>query len=196
MNALARLVDRITPWLVEVGSWVLGGLLALNLVVISALITVGPVDRAVLIAVTALACALPLDVAGIILLRLIKDVQEIQLDDVTLTAFQEAHFPNIEAYFPAPRARGVVARRRGRITLAYALPIAVLSIALTLTGLVAGLWHMAAWAGEVFIGTVVLCAVLLVIVIAHSLPPESEAEKRLKLEHQKQRTSRRLENVK
>jgi hypothetical protein len=193
MNGLARLVEQITPWLVEVGSWILGGLIALNLVVIAALITVGPVDAAVLIAVTAFACALPLDVAGIVLLRLIKDVQDIRIDDLTLQAFQDARFPNIEAYFPPPGERESLSKRRARIALAYALAIAALTVALTLTGIVAALWHMAPWVAEVFSATVALSAVLLVVVFAHSLPPESEAEKELKRRYREQRNRQRLE---
>jgi hypothetical protein len=59
-KALGDLLERITPWLFEVGSWIFGGLVAFNLVLVSALLTVGPVDRAILISITAFACALPL----------------------------------------------------------------------------------------------------------------------------------------
>ena len=71
-RGLRNVAERLTPWLVDVGSWIFGGLTAVNLVVISALITVGPVDAAIRTASAALAAALPLNVAGIILLRLIK----------------------------------------------------------------------------------------------------------------------------
>jgi len=177
LNGLARLVEWLTPWLVAVGSWIFGGLLALNLVLVASLITVGPVDRAVLIAVIAFACALPFDVAGIVLLRLTKDFQDIRVDELALKAFQEARFPGIEAYFPPARERESFSRRRARIALAYALVIAALSAALTLAGLVASLWHMAPWVGEVFLATVALSALVLVAVVAHSMPPQSEAEK-------------------
>jgi hypothetical protein len=187
MKGLAGLVERITPWLVEVGSWIFGGLIALNLVVIAALITVGPVDAAVLIAVTAFACALPLDVAGIVLLRLIKDAQAIHLDEVALQAFQDAHFPNIETYFPPERERESLAKRRARVALGYALAIAALSITLTLTGIMAALWHMAPWVAEAFTATVALSTILLLVILAHSLPPESEAEKKLKRQLREQR---------
>ncbi len=180
MRGLAGLLDRITPWLVEVGSWVFGGLLALNLVVIAALITVGPADAAVLVGVVAFACALPLDVTGLLLLRLIKDVRDVPIDDLTLQAFREAQFPNIEAYFPARRDREAVNQRRSRVILGYTVVIGTLSSTLTLTGLTASLWHMARWVAELFIATTALSAVLLVASMAHSLPPESEAEKELK----------------
>jgi hypothetical protein len=58
--------------------------------------------------------------------------------------------------------------------------IGTLSSTLTLTGLTASLWHMARWVAELFIATTALSAVLLVASMAHSLPPESEAEKELK----------------
>ena len=180
LNALARLVEWITPWLVEVGSWAFGGLIALNLVVIAALITVGPVDAAVLISVVAFACALPLDVAGIVLLRLIKDAHDIHIDALTLKAFKEARFPHIEAYFPPRRYRGDFTKRRARIALAYALAIAGLSAGLTLAGILASLWHMAPWVAEVFAATVVLSGLVLMAVVVHSLPPLSEAEKELR----------------
>src|ERR1041384_8067946 len=135
MQGLIGLVERITPWLVEVGSWVFGGLIALNLVVIAALITVGPVDRAVVIAVAALALALPLDVTGIVLLRLIKDVADVRIDELTLDAFREVRFPHIDAYFPSPHERASLAKRRARIVLAYAAAAAALSVTLTLAGI-------------------------------------------------------------
>jgi hypothetical protein len=193
MKGVAGLVERITPWLVEVGSWILGGLIALNLVIIAALVTVGPADPAIRIAVTAFACALPLDVVGIVLLRLIKDWQDFRIDELTLQAFQEAHFPDIAAYFPPARERESLARRRARIALAYALGIAAASVALTLVGMAAALWHMAPWIAETFAATIALSAILLIVVIAHALPPETAAEKALKRRYWQQRTEERLE---
>ena len=96
-RGLRNLAERITPWLVDVGSWVFGGLIAVNLVVISALVTVGPIDEAIRTSTAALAAALPLNVAGIVLLRLIKDINDVGLDDLTLREFQDAAFPDIDA---------------------------------------------------------------------------------------------------
>ncbi len=92
IKGLSRLLERIAPWLADVGTWVFGGLIALNLVVIAALLTVGPVDRAVLVATAAFACALPLEVAGMMLLRLGKDMDDIRLEETTLRSFEEARF--------------------------------------------------------------------------------------------------------
>jgi len=178
-SALARLLDRTTPWLVEVGTWVFGGLMALNLVVIAALITVGPVDAAVLISAAAFACALPLEVAGMIVLRLGKDAGDIRLESLALRSFQDARFPDIEAYFPPARERGGVAKRRARLTLGYALAIAMLSTLLTLVGVLASLWHMAPWVAEAAFGALVVSGLLLLALFIHAMPRRSEAEKRL-----------------
>jgi len=67
-RGLRNLAEKTSPWLTDVGSWIFGGLTAVNLVVISALITVGPVDAAIRTSTAALTAALPLNVAGIILL--------------------------------------------------------------------------------------------------------------------------------
>lgn len=179
-KGLRTLADKTTPWLIDVGSWMFGGLTAVNLVVISALLTVGPVDAAIRTSTAALAAALPLNVAGIILLRLIKDVKEVGLDDLTLRAFQDAGFPDIDAYFPAPRKRASQHARRSRIALAYALVFATLSGALTLTGIDAALWHMGRWIALILVFAVIFSGAVVMAAFAHGMPPVSDAEKALR----------------
>ena len=179
-EGLRNLVAKVTPWLIDVGSWIFGGLTAINLVVMSALITVGPVATAIEISTAALAAALPLNVAGILLLRLIKDLKEVGIDGLTRQAFQDAGFRHIDAYFPAPRERAIQHARRSRVALLYSTGIAALSIALTVTGIAAALWHLGKWIALVLVSSLVLSAALVTIAIAHGLPPESDAEKRLK----------------
>jgi len=181
LDAIRRLLDRTTPWLSEIGSWVFGGLVAVNLVVISALLTVGPVDAAVRISVTLFACAFPLEVAGIVVLRLTKDLMDFGVDDLALQAFKESDFPEIDAYFPPAPERAALLKRRSGLALRYSLGIAVLSMALTLGGMVAALWHMAWWIGSVLLVMVVLSAGLVLLVFAHAQPPASAREKELKL---------------
>ena len=179
-DAIRRLLDRTTPWLSEIGSWIFGGLLAVNLVVISALLTVGPVDAAVRISITLFACAFPLDVAGIVVLRLTKDLMDVGLDDLALQAFKESGFPEIDAYFPPGPERAALLKRRSGLALRYSLGIAVLSVALTLGGVVAALWHMAWWIGSVLLVMVALSAGLVLVAFAHAQPPDSAWEKALK----------------
>ena len=147
---------------------------------ISSLLTVGPVDAAVRISVTAFACALPMSVAGIIVLRLTKDLGDFGVDDLALQAFKESGFPDIDAYFPPSGDRAAVLKRRASLALRYALAIAATSAGLTLAGLVAALWHMAWWIGTVLLVMAALGAGLVLVVFAHAQPPESTWEKTLK----------------
>ncbi|MGH9140661.1 MAG: hypothetical protein ACRD2I_05910 [Vicinamibacterales bacterium] len=168
VKGLANLVEKITPWLFTVGSWMFGGLIAVGMVMISTLLTVGPVDRAVRWSIAAFACALPLNVAGIFLLRLFMDMNEIALDDVTLQAFKDAEFPDIETYFPAPQEKETLRKRRSRVALIYSMGIGALSIVLSLTGLVAALWHMAWWIGLLLLTMTLISTALVMAVMARS----------------------------
>ena len=42
MKALGTFGEKIKPWLFAFGNWIFGGLIAFNLIVVGALITVGP----------------------------------------------------------------------------------------------------------------------------------------------------------
>jgi hypothetical protein len=46
--------------------------------------------------------------------------------------------------------------------------------------LVAALWHLAWWLGVTMLVKVILSAVLVMVILAQSLPPETQAEKELK----------------
>jgi len=180
LDAIGRLLDRTAPWLSEIGSWIFGGLVAVNLVIISSLLTVGPVDAAVRISVTVCACALPMSVAGIVVLRLTKDLTDFGVDDLALQAFKESGFPEIEAYFPTAPERAELLKRQAGVALRYSLAIAALSAALTFAGLVAALWHMAWWIGSVLFVMVALSVGLVLVVFAQAQPPEPAWEKALK----------------
>ena|SRR5437879_142802 len=84
---LVKLLERLTPWLLDLGNWIFGALIAFNLLVLGALLTIGPVDTAVLIATAAFALALPPDVAGFLLLRLAADMKSVDLEQVATQAF-------------------------------------------------------------------------------------------------------------
>jgi len=45
LKAAAKLVENITPWLVEFGSWLFGGLIAFNLLVMATSCPSGQVSR-------------------------------------------------------------------------------------------------------------------------------------------------------
>jgi hypothetical protein len=185
------LAARTAPWLFDVGGWVFGGLLALTLVLVSALVTVGPVDDAILVSIAAFGCALPLEVAGICLVRLVKDVRDVGIDDLTLQSFKDAGFPDIETYFPPAAEREAQRAKRSAVVLRYSLAIAVATIALTAIGLVAALWYMAWWVGVAAMAVSLLSAALVVTAIVRSQGAASPAEEELRRRYAESRNPRK-----
>src|SRR5947209_5519003 len=92
-KAVEKLFESFTPWIVEFGSWIFGGLIAFTLLVMASLLTVGPVDPAIKIATAAFALALPLNVTGLFLLRLVQDLKQVGFEEEVAQAFQEISFP-------------------------------------------------------------------------------------------------------
>lgn len=173
-TAYGSLIESITPWLVEVGNWIFAGLIAFILVVLGSLLTVGPVDRAIRISTAAFALALPLELAGLCLLRLAQDTQRIGLENEWARAIQGAGFPVGELSAPATLASRQ--KRRTRVILLYSLGILVLSVLLTLTGLVAALWHMAWWIAVIFLAMAVISLGIVIAALVTSGPRTSPAE--------------------
>lgn len=146
---LGAVLERITPWLLDLGNWIFGGLIALNLLILGSLITIGPVDTAVVIATAALALALPPDVAGFLLLRLAADMKSVDLEEVATSAFVQAGFT------PEDQTAGAnsqaAEKRRARVVLLYSYCLLALTVLLTLVGITAALWHMAWWIAALFV---------------------------------------------
>jgi hypothetical protein len=175
MSALGKMVDRISPWLTEFGSWIFGGLIAFILLVLPALITIGPADTASIVATVAFALALPLDLAGLIVLRLVQDLHRIGFAGELAQAFQEAGFPTGEqATEPAVAAYQL---RRTEITLLYALGVLALSVLLIFAGLVAALWHVQWWIAAAFSAMIVISAGVVVLALAILRTPETPASR-------------------
>ncbi len=150
---LGRLIEAVTPWLLDLGTWIFGALTAFNLVILGALLTVGPIDGAVKISTAAFALALPSDVAGFLLLRLIADMSKVGLAEVATKAFVDVGF-SVEGAAQPDEA----ARRRVALRFSYAL--LALSVLLTVVGVTSALWHMAWWIGVGFVAMVVLTQAL------------------------------------
>jgi hypothetical protein len=179
MQALGNVVARLSPWLFAFGSWIFGGLIGFNLLLIGSLITVGPTNPAILVSMAAFAAALPLNFAGLLLLKLVQEMKDVHIDEEMFRAFKDAGFP-IELYVPADQERASLYKRRTDTALSYSIGIMAFSITLTLIGMVSVLWYMAWWIGVIFLVMAILSQVLVVLVIARSLPPESQAEKDMK----------------
>jgi hypothetical protein len=179
MKAVGKLVERITPWLLDFGSWIFGGLIAFNSLVVAALITVGPVDPAITVSTAAFALALPLELAGLLLLRLDQDLKHVGFEEEVAQAFQEVG-PNVREQVASRTALELWPKRRTRIVLLYALWILALSVVLTLTGMAAALWHMAWWIGVVFFAMVLISQGMVIVALVTSQPPDSQEEQERK----------------
>lgn len=186
----STLVEQFKPWLFEFGNWIFGGLIAFCLIIIGSILTVGPINGAVVISIAIFACALPLNVTGLFLLKLIRDMNDVSIDDVLRQAFLDAKIPNIEAYLPAAGQKEELYKKRTNIGLRYLIMLATLSTFLTVFGMVAALWYMAWWVGVLFFVMVIVSLVLVFNVFSRWMPPESEAERELKQRYREQRSTR------
>jgi len=161
---LVKLVERIAPWLLDLGNWIFGALIAFDLLILSALLTVGPVDTSVLIATAAIALALPPDIAGFLLLRLAADMKSVDLEQVATEAFVEVGF---EVKDRAPvEGPDDAEQRRARVVLRYSYALLALTVVLTFIGVTAALWHMAWWIGAAFVGMAVASQAVFFVAVA------------------------------
>ena len=173
VTAFGKFVRQFTPWLLEVGSWIFGGLIAFNLIVMAALITVGPVDRAVRVATAAFAFSLPLDITGLYLLRLLQDLTQGSLEEGLAQNFQDAGFP---IDIPAPTTLEAAREKRTRIMLGYSIGMLAPSALLTVVGMIGTMWHMAWWIGIGFFAMVFIGLVIVNQAIVSARPPASREE--------------------
>ncbi|HET9780680.1 MAG TPA: hypothetical protein VFR33_02790 [Candidatus Dormibacteraeota bacterium] len=148
--ALGRLFDAIAPWLFELGNWIFGGLIAVSLIVLGALLTVGPVDTAIKVATAAFALALPLDVAGFVILRLFADMIKESIGNLGIKAFVEAGFSVQEG------STAIAESKLRTVALRYSYSVLSVTLLLTVVGLAAALWHMAWWIGLGFAAMVLV----------------------------------------
>ena len=179
-KGLGQLVERISPWLLDFGSWIFGALIAFNLLMLASLLTVGPVDAAAVVATAAIALALPPTVAGFFLLRLLEDMKKARLEDLAAEAFQEVGF-SVDPV-KSPDDLESIARKRTRIVLIYSYSILAWSVLLTVIGISAALWHMAWWVSVTF-AVMTLASQGLVIGAMASWPSRARAWSKAPAEH-------------
>jgi MFS family permease len=177
VQAYNSLLERISPWLFEVGSWIFGGLIAFTVLIIAALLPVRPVDLPVEIATVVFALALPLNVTGLVLLRIVRDVKPVGFEQGLVRAFQEAGLTPGDQQIPSITTLEVVRKRGTRNILYAAIGILTLSAVLTIVGMVAALWHVAWWIGVAFGVMVFICQIIVQTVMVTSQPRLSAQEK-------------------
>jgi hypothetical protein len=149
LKGFGTMVERVTPWLLDLGSWIFGALIAFDLLIMAALLTVGPADLAALIAAAAFALALPPSVAGFFLLRLLEDIKKARLEDVAIEALQEVGLSVNQVQ--TPKESESIVKQRTKIALIYSYSILSVSVLLTVIGVSAALWHMAWWISVSFV---------------------------------------------
>jgi hypothetical protein len=164
-SGLEKFFDRITPWLFDLGVWFFGSLLAFNLLLLAALLNIGPVDRSVKAAAAAFAFALPLNVAGLFLLRVVRELKDIKLEDELARAFLDAGFSG-GGHLADSAALEALRRRRTQMVLGVAPLVLALSVLLTLAGLLAALWHVAWWIAIGFLGVLALSVTVVGLAVA------------------------------
>jgi hypothetical protein len=150
---LAQFLAGIAPWLMELGNWVFGGLIAFNLVILGAVLTIEPVDNAVKIAIAAGALALPPSAVGLILFRLVADVRSIRQSETAKQAIHDAGF-TLDGVPPSERQAAV--RRLYAVILRFTNGLMILTVLLTFVALTAALWHAAWWIGVAFVAVLAL----------------------------------------
>ncbi len=177
-RGLGRFIDRIAPSLFELGVWIFGSLIAFNLLVLSALFTIGPEDLAVKIATAAFALDLPLNLVGLLLLRLVQELKGSGLEGELVRSIQDEGF--IDEHIPAPQdieaTLTAIRTKRAAFVLRFSAGDLALSISLTLAGLLATLWHMAGWIA-VFFSLMVIFSIVAVIVIIAAAQASAERNK-------------------
>jgi len=194
MKAFGKLVEGMAPRLLEFGSWIFGGLIAFTLLVLASLFTKGPVDPTITISTAAFAFALPLNVTGLFLLRLVKDLEHVGFEEEWAQAFQDVDF-NVGEQVAFPKTLESLRKRRPGFFLGYSLGILALSVLLTLTGMIAVLWYMAWWIGVMFFVLVIISLVIVIVALVTSQPPESPEEKERKRRYREELNRRAKEEI-
>ena len=138
-----ELLNLVAPWLTDFGNWIFGALIGFNLVILGAILTIGPVDHAVNIATAAVATALPPGALGLILLRVVTDVRNIRRSRSGADTSEQGG-PSM-------------------VVLRYAVGLMLVTILLTLIGVTAALWHMAWWIAVAFVAVLGLSLAVFVI---------------------------------
>lgn len=181
MQALNRTLEAAAPWLLDLGTWIFGALIGFAILMLGALLTVGPVDRAVLISTAAFAVGLPPEVGAFLLLRLMRDLEENKIEQIAARSFAEAGVDNVDDFLPveANRTEGTLARRMMRV-LGASYGLLGVSVGSAVVGITALLWHMGWWIAVAFLGVLVVMqfVVFRVILQAPKASPAPSQEPR------------------
>ena len=192
MKALEAMTESITPWLVEFGTWIFAGFIGFALIVIAPFITLGPIDSTIIVSTVALALTLPLNLTGLLLLRLVQDMK--RYEDKLAQGFHDASLI-LGSEFASPLAASPIQKRRTEIILLVSLGMLAVSALLTLIGLTAALWHVAWWIGGLFLLTTIISLGIVVVALSVVRPPQSQEERARKQRYADEMIRRAEEQV-
>jgi hypothetical protein len=192
MKAVEAVTESITPWLVEFGTWIFAGLIGFALIVIAPLVTIGPADTTIIVSTVALALTLPLNLAGLLLLRLVQDMQ--RYEEKLAQGFHDAS-AILGADFASSLAASPTQKRRTEVILICSLGILTVSALLTLTGLTAALWHVAWWIGILFLLMTIISLGIVVVALSAVRPPQTQEERERKQRYADEMIRRAQEQV-
>ena len=177
MRALEAVTESITPWLVEFGTWIFAGLIGFAVILIPPLVTVGPIESTIIVSTAALALTLPLNLAGLLLLRLVQDLRRYE-DKLTQGVHDASVILGTE--FAAPLMASPTQKRRTEVILLVSLVILIVSVLLTLIGLTAALWNVAWWIGILFLLMTIISLGIVVVALSAVRPPQTQEERERK----------------
>lgn len=192
MKALEAVTESIMPWLVEFGTWIFAGLIGFALIVIAPLVTLGPVETTIIVSTVALALTLPLNLTGLLLLRLVQDMK--RYEDKLAQGFHDASLI-LGSEFAFPLAASPMQKRRTEIILLVSLGMLAVSALLTLIGLTAALWHVAWWIGVLFLLMTIISLGIVVVALSVVRPPQSQEERARKQRYADEMIRRAEEQV-
>jgi hypothetical protein len=127
----------VLKWLYDVGGWIFTGLIAVALMIIQNLIGIGHSDRGLLVAGLVLAVALPLNLAGLWIVRYIQN-----LDQAAAGAKPPLAKKQSVADDATVNAAAIFSAKKRTFTNRVVTIVLALSVLLTLLGLALALWHI------------------------------------------------------
>lgn len=132
-------------WLYDLGGWIFGGLIVAALMVLQDVISLGSADRATVVAGLAIALALPFHVAGLVIVRYFRDVNQAVAEVPSGLTF-------------ASQALSPARRRAMDVAVSTALLLGAL---FTFLGIAAAFWRVS-WAVTLLFFIAGICGLLLI----------------------------------
>lgn len=176
-EASETLISHIAPWFFEFGSWIFGGLIAYSIVLVQAPILNSAVtrgDRALVICTLMLALALPLDILGLIVLRLFSDLDRFDLEKEMEEAFKEV-VEAADLTYEEPDQAALERWRKKRMGRIFNLSVSILFVvlALTVAATAAAIWYVMWWLAVVFLAMIGATVVSLSLINYFIRPPRT-----------------------